>query len=365
MAALEIHPICDVFPQMTETELEELAADIKAHGLKVPIVTHRRKIIDGRNRFLACRIAGVKPATVEWDGEGNLTDFVISLNEKRRHLTASQKGMIAAELKPFIEAEIAAKESARKGKGDLGNNSQVDPMPRKAREEAAAAVGVNPRYVSDAERIKEADPAVAAAVKRGDVSIPEARRGLGIGKPNPSVHAGANGHAGGKSKVNGQVVDDPPDIAKARSEGRIPADVVVEVHEPDAATAVADVAEDIAEREAMADDALSDEDWLQALPLFGQLEGSPLTIFRADAVAYRLLERPRQTYKHHADRAFKKVRNNRGAFIWRARSFLSVDHPSKWVRCAATDQGGCGGSGLIPMIGKCPACQGRGYRING
>jgi ParB-like chromosome segregation protein Spo0J len=356
MAALEIHPICEAFPRMSDDELRKLADDIAAHGLREPIWTYRGAVIDGGNRTRACEIAGVEPTTREWDGDGSLVAFVLSLNLHRRHLTAGQRAALAAELKPFVEAEIAEetrKKSSEGGKtagsgrpkadaGDKGFGKNSEPLipakpGRDARAEVAKEAKVNPRYVSDVERIREASPETAEAIKRGEKTIPKAKEELGIGKP----------------KANGKPRDTTPTGF-----------VAIDVHEPEETTRVGDVAEEIDEREAMGDDALSDEDWLRSLPLSARLEGRPLTIFRADALAYRLLEKPRRSYKHHADRAFRAVRNNRGAFIWRAKSFLGIDHPRKWVRCAAPEHGGCGGTGEVKGIGACPECRGRGYRIN-
>ena len=36
--AYEVHPAADVFPMMSDEELDALAADIKANGLKVPLL---------------------------------------------------------------------------------------------------------------------------------------------------------------------------------------------------------------------------------------------------------------------------------------------------------------------------------------
>jgi hypothetical protein len=66
-------------------------------------------IIDRRNRYLACRMAGVEPRFREWCGKGSLVSFAWSMNGARRHLQPGQKAAIAVEMLPMLEAEAAAR----------------------------------------------------------------------------------------------------------------------------------------------------------------------------------------------------------------------------------------------------------------
>jgi ParB-like chromosome segregation protein Spo0J len=64
-----VHPIADLFPMMTDEELANLAADIKANGLIHPLVVDKNGLlIDGRNRDKACQLAGIEPTTVLFEG---------------------------------------------------------------------------------------------------------------------------------------------------------------------------------------------------------------------------------------------------------------------------------------------------------
>ena len=64
------HPIAEVWPLLPEPELQELADDIGANGLRNPIWRHRDgRIIDGRNRWLACRRAGVDCPSNTYEGQ--------------------------------------------------------------------------------------------------------------------------------------------------------------------------------------------------------------------------------------------------------------------------------------------------------
>jgi hypothetical protein len=97
VAQFEFHPFADVFHLLDGREFDELVTDIRTHGQREPIVLHEGKILDGRNRFLACRAAGIEPIMAEYTGDDPLA-YVISANIMRRHLTTQQRAAIAAEL---------------------------------------------------------------------------------------------------------------------------------------------------------------------------------------------------------------------------------------------------------------------------
>ena len=98
-----VHPIADLFPMMTDEELANLAADIKANGLIYPIVVDKDGVlIDGRNRDRACEIAGIEPTTVLFEGDDPRA-YIIASNISRRHLTKGQQAMAVAMIYPVPE----------------------------------------------------------------------------------------------------------------------------------------------------------------------------------------------------------------------------------------------------------------------
>lgn len=162
---LRPHPVADLFPMMPTEELEALAADIKAHGQVVPIsILRGAVIIDGRNRYAACQMAGVEPWTremlAEFADEEEVVRYIISTNIHRRHLTTEQRAMIASEL-------------AKLGQGARTDLAQICAM---SQDQAAEALQVSRRSVQTAKVITRADPELAAEVKAGKRSLHSAHQ---------------------------------------------------------------------------------------------------------------------------------------------------------------------------------------------
>ncbi len=91
---MEVHPVADLFPMLADDELKDLAADIAERGLLQPIVLDAEgRILDGRNRYAACGIAGVSPDFVTYDGD-DADGYALAVNINRRHLNKGQQAMI-------------------------------------------------------------------------------------------------------------------------------------------------------------------------------------------------------------------------------------------------------------------------------
>ena len=177
MTELEFHPVASIFPLLAGDDFRALVEDIRENGQLEPIWTYQGQIIDGRNRYMACRSLGNEAATREWGGNGSLLDFVVSMNLHRRHLTSSQRAAIAVDVLPMLEAE--ARERMIAGGAVTKEGREIIPYPndtRKASEEAAGLLGTNPHYVSDAKKLKQETPELYERVRAGEMSIPEAKR---------------------------------------------------------------------------------------------------------------------------------------------------------------------------------------------
>ena len=109
----------EIWPVMADEELKALAADIDANGQQYPISLYQNGILDGRNRWLAITKFGqkIKEPRFETVKPPSPIAFVVSRNEKRRHLSESQRGHTGAAALPFFEAE--AKEPRANGKSAM------------------------------------------------------------------------------------------------------------------------------------------------------------------------------------------------------------------------------------------------------
>jgi ParB-like chromosome segregation protein Spo0J len=170
------HAVAALFPAMEAGEFAALVADVRENGLREEIWLHEGQIIDGRHRYWACLEAGVPPRFRQWDGQGSLVAFVVSLNLHRRHLTASQRAMIGTDTLPLLEEEAHARRLATLKQNAIADREIVpERAPGKAVEHAAALMDVNPHYISDAKRLQATAPDLAQEVRAGVLTIPQAR----------------------------------------------------------------------------------------------------------------------------------------------------------------------------------------------
>jgi protein gp37 len=138
MNKLEYHQLANLFPLVHGQELDDLVHDIKENGLTNPVTLYEGKILDGRNRYRACLLAGVEPELIDFNGTNPL-NYVISQNLYRRNLNPSQLALIAS--------EIATLKRGRP-RDDVIRNNQIS-LP-----EAAKIVGTNTGIIGQIRRIK-------------------------------------------------------------------------------------------------------------------------------------------------------------------------------------------------------------------
>lgn len=206
MTSYELHPLCTLFPRVVGAEFDALVADIKANGLRQPIVLHDGMVLDGGNRYRACVEAGVSPQFVEFTG-GSAVSFVLSANLHRRHLTPGQQAAIVA------SAQDWAKSQTRGGdrRSDQSATLHLDSAAGRA-----AEAGASLRTQKMADKVAKADPELAKQVAHGEVSLPKAHAQVS-GKTSDPVPTPATTKGPETSEV-GPTLDELVDELQAENE---------------------------------------------------------------------------------------------------------------------------------------------------
>jgi len=99
MTKYEAHELALIFPPMTEPEFAAFKEDIREHGQHEAIILYEGKILDGLHRYRACQELGREPRVLRFEGNPRAAaQLVLGRNFHRRHLTASQRALVAAEM---------------------------------------------------------------------------------------------------------------------------------------------------------------------------------------------------------------------------------------------------------------------------
>jgi N6-adenosine-specific RNA methylase IME4 len=172
---MKFHTLANIFPLIEGDAFDALRDDIKANGLHDQIVMLDDAILDGRNRYRACKAARVdiprrmirsfNPKT-----EGDPLAWVISKNLQRRHLNESQRAWVAAKI-----ANI-----------QLGDNQYGSANLRTlavSQANAAKMLSVGMRNIQNATAIRNNEnvtPELIAAVEQGKISINLAKQAASL-----------------------------------------------------------------------------------------------------------------------------------------------------------------------------------------
>jgi hypothetical protein len=166
---MESHEYANLFPMLPEAELSTLAMDIKINGQVEPIITYRGKILDGRNRYAACGMIDMPPWLSEFSGPDPLA-YVLSHNLHRRHLSESQRAMIAARLATMKQGAPVGNQNNRveeKSNPPIGGfDLEISQM------SAAKMLNVGIKSVERANKVNNfAVPEIKKMVEKGDLSV--------------------------------------------------------------------------------------------------------------------------------------------------------------------------------------------------
>ena len=202
------HPFADLFPTLDEKALAELAQDIRDQSQREPIFLWQGKIIDGRNRYRACKLAGIEPVFkhIEFPGgEAEALAYVVSKNLKRRHLFFQQRVEIAGKI-------------ANMRQGERTDVQPSAPVPKVSQAEAAKMLDVSERSVRNAKAVIDLSPELWDDVRAGKMGLREAADIARHGptpQSEPPVDPDAEPESGSSEPVT-PTESEPPEAQLAR-----------------------------------------------------------------------------------------------------------------------------------------------------
>jgi hypothetical protein len=162
---LELHPLCTYFPRMSEDEFNALKDNLQHNGQTHPIYTLDGMILDGGNRYRALCELGIEPVMLEYTGS-NPTQFILSSNLLRRHLSQGQSAAIVSASQSWVKAQA-------------GNTAQLDTATARAKQ---SGVGQRTQQLAD-KLVKEAPAELVKEVIDGTKSLNKALKEITPPKP--------------------------------------------------------------------------------------------------------------------------------------------------------------------------------------
>lgn len=174
-------PFADVMPPLTAKERADLKANIKAHGITVPIVvTPENEVIDGHNRLEIA--AELKLEDVPFSVLPNLKEdekrkIAMDLNVHRRQLTLQQKqDLLATALKvsPELSNNAISKKvgvsdkTVAKKRRELETTSKIPKLPSTVGKDGKSRPSTQPKASKAATPKPQASGAAVASNGRGN-----------------------------------------------------------------------------------------------------------------------------------------------------------------------------------------------------
>lgn len=182
----QVHPVAAIFPLMEGEPFRDLKEDIRLHGQREPVVLDKHnQLIDGRNRARGCQELGVDVKESRYEGD-DVEAWIISHNLHRRHLTESQRSMVAARYANLQRGQFHGNQYTGGADQLIDTTSQ----PTSSRD-AAEALNIGEASVNRARAvIKSGDDELINSVESGKTSVTkaakQAREKTEAEKPSPT-----------------------------------------------------------------------------------------------------------------------------------------------------------------------------------
>lgn len=185
-----LHPLCEIYPQMSDDDFAEFVADFETNKQTDPAIVYKGQLLDGKTRQRAAEQCGRKLIVTEWepptgcdDVEAEIAVFVQSKNSHRRHMTSSQRAMIAAAFSKYSK-EGRPKKTVTEVTVKQGESAEKNAVSRKLVNEASSI-------------LNEGSKPLQSAVRDGKVTVTDASKIVDLPKSEQTkaVKAVAEGKA--------------------------------------------------------------------------------------------------------------------------------------------------------------------------
>jgi N6-adenosine-specific RNA methylase IME4 len=190
---LQPHEYANIFPMMNANDMRSLLDDMKANGYdkSAPIVLYENKILDGRNRYAAASQLGIEPTFADFQGDDALK-FVIRHNLNRRHLSETQRGVIATKLETMKWGDNQHTKTGHANLHVLEIPNMPEPIIQVNRKEAAEMMNVSPRTIATISAIEKAAPELVDKMLAGELSAHAAYQQVKISRDEAAKMAGVS-----------------------------------------------------------------------------------------------------------------------------------------------------------------------------
>lgn len=163
-----------LIPPLTNEEYRQLEANIKAEGIREPIIIWGNTIIDGHNRYEIAINHNIAYKTIEkhFNNRKDVVEWMILNQFGRRNLSAYQRSILALKLKPMFE-EKAKENLSLAGKSyspkeGFQKSEKVATVVNSTKELAKVA-GVSHDTIAKVQKIEQKAPeAVKEKIRTGD-----------------------------------------------------------------------------------------------------------------------------------------------------------------------------------------------------
>lgn len=173
-----------LIPPLTNEEYRQLEANIKAEGIREPIIIWGNTVIDGHNRYEIATNHNIEYKTIEkhFDNRKDVVEWMILNQFGRRNLSAYQRSILALKLKPMFEEKakenvsaVIAQNNVARQNPDFQISEKVKYNPANTTKELAKVAGVSHDTIAKVQKIEQKAPeAVKEKIRTGELSINQA-----------------------------------------------------------------------------------------------------------------------------------------------------------------------------------------------